>query len=42
MCQECGCTPCQKCGMDIEDGVCTGCGMPAAECTCETEEEELE
>lgn len=42
MCQECGCTPCQTCGMEIEDGVCTGCGKPSAECTCETEEEELE
>ena len=26
MCQECGCTPCKKCGREIKDGVCSGCG----------------
>jgi len=30
--------------MDIEDGVCVGCGMPAEECTCEEDigDEEME
>ena len=35
MCQSCGCTPCEKCGRPIEDGVCAGCGKPPSECTCE-------
>jgi len=39
MCDTCGCTPCEKCGQPIEDGVCSGCGKPAAECTCEAKEE---
>jgi hypothetical protein len=26
--------------MEIEDGVCVGCGMPSEECTCEEEVEE--
>lgn len=34
MCDVCGCTPC-KCGKEIVDGVCSGCGKPADECTCE-------
>ncbi len=38
MCQVCGCTPCMKCGADIEGGVCSGCGKPSKNCTCvETE-----
>jgi len=41
MCQECGCTPCEKCGAEIDNGVCTGCNRPASECECETEEESL-
>jgi hypothetical protein len=40
MCQTCGCTPCEKCGQDIKDGVCCGCQKPSSECTCEPEEEE--
>jgi hypothetical protein len=35
MCQKCGCTPCKTCGMEIEDGLCVGCGLPADECMCE-------
>ncbi len=34
MCQSCGCSPCEKCGMPIEDGVCSGCKNKASECTC--------
>ncbi|MFA5424041.1 MAG: hypothetical protein WC374_09320 [Phycisphaerae bacterium] len=37
MCQECGCSPCEKCGMPIEDGVCSGCGNKSEDCTCEEE-----
>jgi len=39
MCQECGCSPCEICGAEIEDGVCTGCNKPSAECDCPVEEE---
>lgn len=35
MCQVCGCTPCKKCGKDIKNGVCSGCGKKTNECTCE-------
>ena len=41
MCQSCGCTPCEECGQPIEDGVCTGCEMPAEECVCALEEEQI-
>ena len=34
MCQTCGCSPCKKCGMEIKNGVCSGCQKPAAQCTC--------
>ncbi len=40
MCQECGCSPCEVCGREIEDGVCSGCGEPAEECLCEPLEDE--
>ncbi|MHC4571775.1 MAG: hypothetical protein ACYS0C_06840 [Planctomycetota bacterium] len=40
MCESCGCTPCETCGGPIVDGVCEGCSMPAAECTCEPQSEE--
>ena len=33
-CQSCGCTPCKKCGAEIKNKVCSGCGKPAKECTC--------
>lgn len=39
MCATCGCAPCEKCGGEIKDGVCSGCGKKAGECTCEPEEE---
>ncbi len=26
---------CEQCGQVIEDGVCSGCGEPPEECTCE-------
>jgi len=39
MCQECGCSPCEKCGRPIEEGVCSGCGQPAEDCICEAEEQ---
>ena len=39
MCQKCGCTLCNVCGAEIEDGVCTGCDMPAEECVCDMGEE---
>jgi len=29
MCQSCGCSPCKKCGMPIEKGVCSGCKKKA-------------
>ena len=38
MCESCGCTPCAVCGAEVEDGLCTGCGKPPAECTCEEKE----
>jgi hypothetical protein len=38
MCDTCGCTPCKTCGKPIEDGVCSGCGQAADECTCEAQE----
>jgi hypothetical protein len=39
MCDTCGCTPCEVCGRAIEDGLCSGCDMPAADCICEPQEE---
>lgn len=42
MCQTCGCTPCEKCGASIENGVCAGCGKASSECKCDTMEEEKE
>ncbi len=42
MCQTCGCKPCKVCGAPIEDGVCSGCWEPAAECMCEPEDEDEE
>lgn len=38
MCETCGCSPCVNCGGAIEDGVCSGCGMPPSECECSGEE----
>ena len=35
MCQKCGCSPCEKCGREIKDKVCSGCTKPSSECTCE-------
>jgi hypothetical protein len=35
MCESCGCTPSEE---PIEAEVCSGCGKPKAECTCEPEE----
>lgn len=26
---------CEQCGQLIEEGVCSGCGEPSDECTCE-------
>lgn len=45
MCQTCGCTPCEKCGDSIENGVCAGCSNASSECKCadtkgESEEKE--
>ncbi|MEN6384245.1 MAG: hypothetical protein ABFD79_03510 [Phycisphaerales bacterium] len=34
MCQTCGCSPCKKCGMPIENGVCSGCKKKSSECIC--------
>ena len=34
MCQKCGCSPCEVCGEEIEDGVCCGCGLEPVECIC--------
>lgn len=42
MCQSCGCSPCKVCGAPIEDGVCSGCGEPSIDCTCEEEDFEQE
>lgn len=39
MCQECGCSPCETCGREIKNGVCSGCNMPSDECTCDMEDE---
>lgn len=36
MCKTCGCTPC-KCGADIVNGVCEGCGKAYDDCTCKEE-----
>jgi len=33
MCKTCGCEPC-KCGREIVNGVCKGCGKPYDECLC--------
>jgi hypothetical protein len=33
-CQTCGCTPCKKCGAEIKNGVCVGCGKASKDCTC--------
>lgn len=34
MCQICGCAPCAKCGKEIKNGKCIGCGKKSFECTC--------
>ena len=34
MCQVCGCAPCKKCGKEIKNGVCSGCGKAASTCSC--------
>ncbi|MCK4960153.1 MAG: hypothetical protein KAT00_12155 [Planctomycetes bacterium] len=34
MCQTCGCSPCEVCGEEIQEGVCCGCGLEAVECIC--------
>lgn len=34
MCQTCGCTPCEKCGGSIENGVCAGCNNASSDCKC--------
>jgi len=40
MCQTCGCESCEKCGGEIKDGNCSGCGKPSSECICQKEEGE--
>ncbi len=40
MCQSCGCSPCQKCGREIKEGLCCGCNKPAVECECKVVEVE--
>lgn len=42
MCQTCGCTPCEKCGDSIENGVCAGCGNVSSDCKCSDTEKETE
>ncbi len=42
MCQECGCSPCDKCGGEIDNGICAGCRKPASDCDCEFEEDVLD
>jgi hypothetical protein len=39
MCKTCGCRPC-RCGREIKDKVCQGCGKPYDECDCEKKEKE--
>ena len=33
---------CEKCGRDLENGLCIGCGDTPQRCTCEEKEEEEE
>ena len=40
MCQTCGCSPCEQCGREIKDKVCSGCQKPSDECTCQPLEKE--
>lgn len=35
MCQTCGCSPCDKCGREIKNKVCSGCNKTSDKCSCQ-------